>query len=143
MRITMLAVPPIFLFLAADLNMSGTEIGFLNGLPIVLFAIAALPGSPRFPRLGALPTLILGLLVSAVGGAMRAGSRGVGVLYATTILMGAGLQSHSPPAYPRSTGMPSRIGLATAAYSNGMVRGPIAPVSLSLPFLLRLWAVGL
>ena len=42
-------------FLAADLNMSGTEIGFLNGLPIVLFAIAALPGSLVISRLGALP----------------------------------------------------------------------------------------
>jgi CP family cyanate transporter-like MFS transporter len=139
MRITMLAVPPILPFLAADLNMSGTEIGFLNGLPIVLFAIAALPGSLVISRLGALPTLILGLLVAAVGGAMRAGSRGVGVLYATTILMGAGLAIAQPalPTLVRQW-MPSRIGLATAAYSNGMVVGPIAPVSLSLPFLLPL-----
>jgi CP family cyanate transporter-like MFS transporter len=70
---------------------------------------------------------------------MRAGSRGVGVLYATTMLMGVGLAIAQPalPTLVRQW-MPSRTGLATAAYSSGMVVGPIAPVSLSLPFLLPL-----
>jgi MFS transporter, CP family, cyanate transporter len=139
MRITLLAIPPVLPLLAKDLNMSGTEIGLLNGLPIVLFAIAAVPGSLVIARLGALRTLTLGLLIAAAGGAMRAESRGTAFLYVMTIIMGAGL-AMAQPALPTLVRhwMPAHIGLGTATYSNGMVLGPIAPVALSLPFVLPL-----
>ena len=96
MRITLLAIPPVLPFLAKDLNMSGTEIGLLNGLPIVLFAIAAVPGSLVIARLGALRTLTLGLLIAAAGGAMRAESRGTAFRYVMTMVMGAGLAIAQP-----------------------------------------------
>jgi CP family cyanate transporter-like MFS transporter len=139
MRITLLAIPPVLPLLAKDLNMSGTEIGLLNGLPIVLFAIAAVPGSLVIARLGALRTLTLGLLIAAAGGAMRAESRGTAFLYVMTVVMGAGL-AIAQPALPTLVRhwTPAHIGLGTATYSNGMVLGPIAPVALSLPFVLPL-----
>jgi CP family cyanate transporter-like MFS transporter len=43
LRLTILAVPPVISLIQSDLHLSGTEIGILSGLPMVLFACAALP----------------------------------------------------------------------------------------------------
>jgi CP family cyanate transporter-like MFS transporter len=136
MRIPLLAVPPVLPLLAADLRMSGTEIGLLNGLPVVLFAIAAIPGSAVIARLGALQTLILGLLLAAAAGALRAESRTTLFLYAMTVLMGAGIAIAQPalPTLVRAW-LPAQISLGTASASNGMVLGPMAPVALSVMLL--------
>ena len=60
LRLTILAVPPVIALMQADLHLSGTEIGILSGLPVILFGIAALPGSLLIARFGALPTLVVG-----------------------------------------------------------------------------------
>src|ERR1700747_1407072 len=71
LRITILAVPPVIPLIRADLHMSETEVGILSGLPPVLFGIAAVPGSLLIARFGALPTLVVGLLATAIGSAWR------------------------------------------------------------------------
>ena len=45
MRMTLLVVPPVIPLIHEDLRMSETQIGLLIGLPLALFAIAAVPGS--------------------------------------------------------------------------------------------------
>ena len=45
LRLTILAVPPVILLIQTDLSLSETEVGILSGLPVILFGIAALPGS--------------------------------------------------------------------------------------------------
>ena len=47
LRLPILAVPPVIATIQADLALSGTQIGILAGLPVILFGIAALPGSLR------------------------------------------------------------------------------------------------
>src|SRR4029453_9151631 len=64
LRLSILAVPPVILPIQADLHLSGTEVGLLSGLPMILFAIAALPGSLFIARWGPLPTLVIGLCVA-------------------------------------------------------------------------------
>src|SRR5262252_1899055 len=71
LRLTILAVPPLIPLIHADLDLSETEIGILSGLPAVLFAVAAVPGSLLIARLGARTTLMVGLLLSALAGALR------------------------------------------------------------------------
>src|SRR5438132_14137226 len=66
LRLTLLAVPPIIPMIQRDLQLSGTEIGILSGLPAVLFGAAALPGSALIGRFGALRTLIAGLIVTGI-----------------------------------------------------------------------------
>jgi MFS transporter, CP family, cyanate transporter len=136
MRIPLLAVPPVLPLLASDLRMSGTEIGLLNGLPVMLFAVAALPGSAAIARLGALQTLLLGLLIAGAFGALRAESHSAAFLYAMTMLMGAGIAIAQPalPTLVRAW-LPTQINLGTAAISNGMVLGPMAPVALTVILL--------
>lgn len=67
LRLPILAVPPVLVAVQTELKMSGTEVGILSGLPVVLFALVALPGSLLIARIGAVPALIAGLISAAVG----------------------------------------------------------------------------
>ena len=89
LRLPILAIPPVLALIQTDLHLSGTEIGVLTGLPVILFAAVAVPGSLLIARVGAVPALVIGLLRAAIGSALRGVAPGVGALYATTILMGA------------------------------------------------------
>ena len=55
LRLPILAIPPVLALIQADLRLSGTEIGVLTGLPVILFAVAAVPGSLLIARVGAVP----------------------------------------------------------------------------------------
>lgn len=139
MRLTILAVPPVLPQIHDDLHLSGTEVGILSGLPSMLLALAAVPGSLLIARLGILPALIIGLVLCAVGGALRGALPSVAMLYAMTIVMGAGvaIMQVSMPTVVRSWA-PQRIGFATALYTNGLLIGEILPVALMIPVVLPL-----
>jgi CP family cyanate transporter-like MFS transporter len=129
LRITILAVPPILALIILDLDLSGTEVGILNGIPVALFALAAVPGSLLIARVGAVPALIIGLLITALGSALRGLAQDTMVLYAATALMGAGV-AFMQPAMPPTVRqwVPNKIGFATALYTNGLLFGEILPV---------------
>jgi CP family cyanate transporter-like MFS transporter len=139
LRLTILAPPPVISLIHADLAMTETEVGILSGLPAALFALAAVPGSLLIARFGALSALIIGLLATAVGSAMRGAAPDVGLLYAATIVTGFGVAVMQPalPALVRAW-LPSRIGFATAVYTNGLLVGEILPVALTLPLVMPL-----
>ena len=137
LRLTILAVPPVIPLIHDELNLSATQIGILTGLPSMLFAFAAVPGSLLIARLGVRTALVVGLGLTAVGGALRGALPDVAWLYAMTIAMGAGvaiMQVTMPPAV--RAWLPDRIGFATAVYTNGLLIGEILPVALMLPLVL-------
>ena len=139
LRFTILAVPPVIPLIHDEMNLSATQIGILAGLPSMLFAIAAVPGSLLIARLGIRVALVLGIAVNAIGGALRGAVPDVNWLYAMTIVMGAGvaiMQVTLPPAVRLWT--PHKIGFATAVYTNGLLIGEIAPVAFMLPLVLPL-----
>ncbi len=139
LRMTILAVPPLLPAIHAELHLSATEVGMLGSLPIALFALAALPGSLLIARFGAKQALLGGLLVAALGSALRGTATNVGVLYATTAAMGFGIAVMQPsmPVLVR-TWLPARIGFGTALYSNGLLMGEVLPVWLTAPLVLPL-----
>ena len=139
LRLTILAVPPVIPLIHDQLRLSATQIGILTGLPSMLFAIAAVPGSLLIARLGVRAALVVGLLLTAIAGALRGALPDAGWLYAMTIAMGAGvaiMQVTMPPAV--RAWLPDRIGFATAVYTNGLLIGEILPVALTLPLILPL-----
>jgi MFS transporter, CP family, cyanate transporter len=139
LRLTILAVPPVIPLIHDDLNLNATQIGILTGLPSMLFAIAAVPGSLLIARLGIGAALAVGLMLNAVGGALRGALPDVAWLYGMTVAMGAGvaiMQVTMPPAV--RAWVPGRIGFATAVYTNGLLIGEILPVALMLPVVLPL-----
>lgn len=139
LRLTILAVPPVIPLIHDELNLNATQVGILNGLPSMLFALAAVPGSLLIARLGIRAALVAGLAITAIGGALRGGFPDVVWLYAMTIIMGAGvaiMQVTMPPAV--RAWVPHRIGFATAVYTNGLLIGEILPVALMFPLVLPL-----
>src|ERR1700761_8663493 len=73
-RITILAIPPIIPLLHDELHLSETEVGLLIGLPIGLFALAAVPGSLLVARLGVRATMLIGLGLTTLASAARSAS---------------------------------------------------------------------
>ena len=137
LRLTILAVPPVIPAIHDDLHLSATGVGILGGLPVVMFALAALPGSLLIARLGAVRALLVGLMLTAVAGALRGAVLHVAWLYAMTMVMAAGVAIMQPtmPALVRRW-TPQRIGFATAVYSNGLLVGEILPVLFTIPVVL-------
>jgi len=139
LRLTVLAIPPVIPLLHADLHLSETDIGWLSSLPPMLFAIAAVPGSLLIARFGLLPALLVGLLLNAIGGAARGAIPDATCLYASTIMMAAGVSIMQPTLPPLvAAWFPKRIGFATAVYTNGLLLGEIFPAALTIPFILPL-----
>jgi CP family cyanate transporter-like MFS transporter len=139
LRMTVLAVPPLLPLIHRDLDLSETEIGTLSGLPMLLFAAAAVPGSLVIARFGARPALIAGMLLTALASAARGAATDVAMLFAATIAMGGGIAVMQPALPPVVRAwLPDRIGFATAVYTNGLLIGEIVAVSLTLPLVLPL-----
>lgn len=139
LRMTILAVPPVIPMIRDDLALTATEVGVLTGLPSVLFAVAAIPGSLLIARFGALATLIFGLLATAAGSAFRGAAPNIWLLYAATVLTGFGVAVMQPSLPPLVRAwLPQRIGFGTAVFTNGLLVGEVLPVALTLPLVVPL-----
>jgi MFS transporter, CP family, cyanate transporter len=139
LRLTVLAIPPVVPLLHRDLHLSETGIGWLSSLPPMLFAIAAVPGALIISRFGIVSALLVGLLLNTIGSAARGAISDAAVLFASTIVMGAGVSIMQPTLPPLvRTWFPDRIGFATAVYSNGLLIGEILVVALTIPIVLPL-----
>lgn len=136
LRLTILAVPPVLALIILDLKLSGTEVGILNAIPVFLFALVAIPGSLLIARVGAVPALIIGLLIAAAGSALRGLASDTIVLYIATVVMAAGIAVMQPAMPPIvRQWVPRQIGFATAVYTNGLLFGEIFPVLLAAVIL--------
>src|SRR5580704_9400502 len=139
LRVTVLATPPVIPSLHADLHLSETQVGWLSSLPPMLFAIAAVPGSLLISRVGLILALLVGLSLTALGGAARGAMADVAFLFASTIVMAAGVAIMQPilPPLVRAW-FPKAIGFATAVYTTGLLVGEILPAALTIPLVLPL-----
>lgn len=136
LRLSVLAVPPVTPQITAELKLSATGIGILGGLPIVLFALAAVPGALLIARFGAYQTLLIGLCLNAIGCALRGAAPNAMMLYAMTAIMAGGVAMMQPalPALVRQW-LPTHVGFGTAVFTNGLLVGEIFPVALTLPLV--------
>jgi MFS transporter, CP family, cyanate transporter len=139
LRVTVLALPPVIPLLHRDLNLSETDVGWLSSLAPMLFALAAIPGAVLIARLGMVPALFVGLLLNAIGSIARATLPNAATLFATTIVMAAGVAIMQPALPPLVRAwFPRRIGFATAVYTNGLLAGETIAVALTIPVVLPL-----
>jgi MFS transporter, CP family, cyanate transporter len=147
LRLTILAMPAVVALIKDDLHLSATEVGILTGLPVALFAIAAVPGSLLIARVGALSVLLAGLFLTAFAGALRSFAREILLLYATTMLMGLGVAIMQPALPPLvRLWLGGHVGFGTAVYTNGLLVGEILPVAITspmLPLIDESWRIGL
>lgn len=147
LRLTILALPPVLPLIHRDLDLSEKQVAALTGLPVLLFAIVAIPGSLLIARIGARRALLTGLVLTALGSAGRGLGPSTAMLFAMTFVMGAGV-SIMQPALPAlvSDWFETKPGLATAVYSNGLLIGEVLGVWLTLPLIVPLvggsWGVS-
>ena len=141
MRMTFLVMPPVIPQVHEALHMSETQVGLLVGLPLAMFALAAIPGSLLIARIGAILAVTLGMTIAAVGGAARAAAVDVWTLYAAALVSGFGVAIMQPgmPTLVREW-LPKRIGLGTVGYSAGMLMGAMFPAVFTIAYVLP--AVG-
>ena len=139
LRLTILAVPPVLVAIRDDLHLSATEVGLLGSIAPAMFAFAALAGSLLVARLGVAEALAGSLALVAAGSALRGLSWNYIVLLATTVVMSAGVAIMQPimPTTVRQW-LPSRIGMGTAVYINGLLVGEVFAVLLTVPVVLPL-----
>jgi CP family cyanate transporter-like MFS transporter len=139
LRLTILAVPPVIPQIHDDLHLSETAIGILSGLPMVLFAGAAIAGSLMIARLGPFTALLIGLCLAAVGSAIRGIGPHIAVLYFGTVVTAFGVAVMQPSLPPLvRIWAPRRMGFATAVYTNGLLIGEVLPAALTIPVVLPL-----
>ena len=129
LRLTILALPPVLPSIETEFHLRGYEIGVLAAIPSFFFALAALPGAALISRYGAVPCLLAGLLANALGAAARgfAGSV-IGLALATSVMcLGVAIMQPAMPTLVRAWA-PTRVGLASALYTCGLLCGEVLPV---------------
>jgi MFS transporter, CP family, cyanate transporter len=139
LRLTLLAIPPLIPLIHRDLRLNETGIAILTGLPVLLLAVAAVPGSLLTARLGARQAVIVGLVLTALTSGLRGVGPSAAMMYGMTFLMGIGI-AITQPAVPTIIGewFPARIGQATGIYVNGLLVGETLSAALTLPVVLPL-----
>lgn len=137
LRLTILAVPPVLPLIHHDLGLDEKMVAALTGLPVLLFGIAALPGSLLIARVGARRAAIIGALIVAASSALRGLGPSVPMLFAMSVMMGLGV-AIMQPALPTlvSQWFATRVPLATAVYVNGLLIGETLAASLTIPLVL-------
>jgi MFS transporter, CP family, cyanate transporter len=137
LRVTVLAVPPLLPLIHRQFQFSEKAVGVLSGLPVLLFGVAAIPGSLLIARLGARRACLAGLLLVAAASAARGVGPSATMLFGMTFLMAAGIAALQPT-LPALVGewFPGSPGPATAVYANGLLLGEAAPAALTLPLVL-------
>ena len=141
-RMPILAIPPVIPLIHDNLHLSETAVGFLVGLPLGMFALAAVPGSLFVARLGVRRTMLYGLLLTAGASAARGAAIDPLTLFAATALTGFAVAVMQPalPSLVRAW-VPARVPLGTAVYTNGMVSGATSGPAFTIPFVLP-WVGG-
>lgn len=139
LRVTILAVPPLLPLIHRDLPLNEKLVAALTGMPVLLFGLAAIPGSLLIARLGARRAAVLGVLAVGIASALRGIGPSLPMLFAMTIVMGAGV-AVMQPALPALVGrwFPTRVPLATAIYANGLLIGEMLAAGLTIPLILPL-----
>jgi CP family cyanate transporter-like MFS transporter len=134
LRLTMLAVPPLIPLIHRELHLDEKAVGALVSLPVLILAVASVPGSLLIAKLGVRRALLIGLSGVGVFGALRGFGPSTPMLFTATFLMGVGV-AVSQPAFPSLVRewFPRRIAIATAVYSNGILIGETLPTGLTTP----------
>ena len=132
-------MPPVLAAIHRDLHLNESGVALLTALPVLLLAVAAVPGSLLISRIGARRALIGGLFLVAAAGVLRVVGPSTTVMLAMTFLMGLGI-SLIQPTFPTMVRQwfPSQIARATAVYANGLLLGEIIPTALTAALVLPL-----
>lgn len=138
LRSVILAVPPVLPQIQHDLGLSYTATGLLTSLPVLLMAGAAWPSGALAGRIGAKRSVALGLALLGLGALLRGIWPTITLVFVFTALLSLGIAvaQTAMPVLARQW-FPTRIGLASALYSDGLILGEAIAAGATRPFVLR------
>src|ERR1700676_834027 len=112
LRLTLLAVPPVIPLIHRDLHLNEAGVAALSNLPVLTLAVSS---------------------------ALRGAAPSLPMLFAMTVVMGAGIAMIQPafPSLARAW-FAQRIALGTGIWANGLLCGEAISASLTIPFVLPL-----
>ncbi|HEY1974348.1 MAG TPA: MFS transporter [Pseudonocardia sp.] len=133
LRPLVVAVGPMLGVIRADTGMSAAMAGLLTTLPVLCFGAFA-PLAPRLSqRVGIEPALLVTMVMICGGAALRLAPP-LGVLFAGTVLLGAGIAMANvliPSVIKRD--FAGRVGLMTGLYTTMLCLGPAAAAGITVP----------
>src|SRR6201996_2898898 len=96
LRLTLLAVPPVLPMIHADLHLNESGVAALSNLPVLTLAVSSMFGGLLTMRLRARGAVSAGLWLIAISSALRGLGPSIPMLFAMTVLMGAGIATIQP-----------------------------------------------
>src|SRR5437588_837968 len=84
LRLTMLAVPPLIPLIHRELHLDEKAVGALVSLPVLILAVASVPGSLLIAKLGVRRALLIGLVFVGAFSALRGFGPSTPILYTAT-----------------------------------------------------------
>lgn len=133
MRACYTGVGTIVGMIQADLAMNSTVAGLITTIPILIFALICPIAAPVSSRFGIGWMLLLGLVLNAVGSALRAFAGGVGLFAGTAILaVGIGVMNALMVGLIKLR-FPEHTGLVTSCYTTAMALTSAVGISINVP----------
>lgn len=146
LRTLITSVPPVSQQIADQLGLNGVTVGLLITIPVLCLGLCAPIAPWLIRRLGAPTTVVVALVVLAVGLTSRLWAGQLGVLYAGTLVSGAGIGvlGAALPSAVRAW-FPSRTGTGTGIYATAMAIGATisAGGTAQVSHLTGSWAIAL
>jgi CP family cyanate transporter-like MFS transporter len=138
-RPPLLAIGPLLPRIQDDLAISHAEVALLTTIPVVCMGVFA-PLGPRLAgRIGARRAVAVCLLIIAIFAVLRAVAPGAVPVIALTVPVGLGMgMVGALPAIVIKQRVPRIPGLATGAYSMGIVTGATVAAGVAVPLSLAL-----
>ena len=140
LRSVILGVPPILPLIQHDLGLNYTATGFLTSLPILVLACAAWPSGLIAERIGPRACVSIGLALLGGGAILRIFWPIASLLFLFTLLMSLGIAiaQTAVPVLARHW-FPTRIGLVSALFSDGLIIGEAVAAGITVPVMLQFW----
>jgi MFS transporter, CP family, cyanate transporter len=138
LRTVILGVPPVLPLIRQDLALSYTAIGLLTSLPVLVMGGFAWPAGVLAGRVGARTMVLVGLALLAAGALLRAVAPGAAALFFFTfaLSLGIALAQTAAPVLTRQW-FPTRIGLVSALFSDGLIIGESVAAGVTVPIMRR------
>ncbi|HST89425.1 MAG TPA: MFS transporter [Ktedonobacterales bacterium] len=138
LRAVILGVPPVLPLIRQDLALSYTAIGLLTSLPVLVMGGFAWPAGLLAGRVGARTMVLVGLALLAAGALLRAVAPGAAPLFFFTfaLSLGIALAQTAAPVLTRQW-FPTRIGLVSALFSDGLIVGESVAAGVTVPIMRR------
>jgi CP family cyanate transporter-like MFS transporter len=147
LRLAVTSVGPVLTELRAGLGMSSTVAGLLTSVPVLCFASIGLAAPRVARRFGAAPVILGGLVLLAVGLAVRPFASGPAMflLLSAVALAGIALVNVLLPVIVKER-FPDRIGAMTGLYTVSLNVGATAAAAATVPITSAFgddWRLGL